>query len=333
MLALETGYNHFVQLPSDRAANIAVSGGSLAMVWGENSTGLYPYISAITWTLKNQKALSFTLPFPYPRGQNRTIFDNRGETLLLFSQVRVSNSDESIHFHYIRTSLDGIVLAQGVIPADLKDYRDSSEGYVPKEANGQALIWSFVKSQPESGDSSELMLVCYDFRKDRLEVRKQIVTGLHIRRRDIYSRSSRWKNSPIFHWKDTAYFLDYDDDEGRYLNVVNLQDSTCSKAKMSIPKDTQELVEAFIVEPEEMQVLIFGDETFFIVVFGQGFCVWCFDAHTPMFDENIAFREQRRTRFENRIRLKQDEKNHGPSTRKTRVVASSEDQILLGSNG
>ena len=239
------------------------------------------------------------------------MLDNRGETLLLFG--RDSFASGSNHFHYIRTSLDGNVLAQGVVQVDLKDYRDCSEGEnldhgsVPKETNGQAVIWFCAKPQPECRDSSELMLVCYNFQEDRLEVRKQVITGLHLKPRDPRSTSSPPERSPFFYWKDVAYFLDWDD-ERRYLSVVDLQDSTCREAKMGVPRDVPAFVQD-LVEESIMSMALFGDETFLVAFFDGGFCVWCFDANIQLFDEDIGFQKQRKIEFERRLRLKQDGKS------------------------
>ena len=305
VLSVKTGYNYFLRLPSNHGASIAVSGESLAIVYCEHCNQLCQSTTVLTWTLKNQKTSSFALPFSLQHRAYSTLLDDRGETLLLFRRVSVAKNQEQVRFHYIRSSLDGSILAEGVIPADLKDHVDRSGGFKPKEANGQAVIWAYGKPQPEGGDPSELILFCYNFQEDQLEVRKQIVRGLRIKRRQVVQLEL--EQSPFFFWKDAGYFLDYDD-ERRILKVVDLHHSTCSEAKMGIPKDTRGIDRVFLLE-RDLSVVLFGDETFLVAVFGRGFCVWCFDANTPMFDEDIAFKEQRKTNLERRLRLKQDGKS------------------------
>ena len=298
VLSLKTGYNYFLRLPSDRTASIAVSGESLAIVYCDGYNEKCQHTSALTWTLKNQKTSSFALPFSLQRRAYSIMLDKRGETLLLFRWASVDDSQGSMRFHYVRSSLDGSILAQGVISADLKDYWDRSGNFGPMEVNEQAVIWSFGKPQPEGGDSDELMLIYYNFKEDQLEVRKQIVRGLRIKHQVV-----QCTQSPFFHWKDIGYFLDYSH-KRRSLRLVDFQDSTCSEAKMGTPRGTQGFDKALFLE-KDLSVALFGDETFLVAVFGGGFCVWCFDANTQMFDEDIAFQEQRKIDFETRLRWKQ----------------------------
>lgn len=122
----------------------------------------------------------------------------------------------------------------------------------------------------------------------RLEVRKQEIAALRFVKPEA--------PPSLFHWKDAVYFFNHDPDDEFGLRVIDLQDSTCSKAKMDFSLDSS----MFDVPHEETgptapEELLFGDETFFISVSMLGFSVWCFDANVPMFKEKIAYREKRKS--------------------------------------
>ena len=61
-------------------------------------------------------------------------------------------------------------------------------------------------------------------------------------------------------------------------------------------------------EWDEPEILPFGDETFLIYVCSQGFSVWCFDANVQLFNEEVAYKEERKSRMAKRILGKQKEK-------------------------
>lgn len=129
------------------------------------------------------------------------------------------------------------------------------------------------------------MLVSYNFQLDRLEARTHVVSGL----------SNIDTSTRLFHWKNTTYYLEYD---GRRLNlkVIDHQSSTSTEAKMNILISTPDPEIQF----RKVQYL-FGDETFLIDVFGQGFCVWCFDANVQMANEDASYKEQRKNNIRKRL--------------------------------
>ncbi len=135
----------------------------------------------------------------------------------------------------------------------------------------------------------------------RLEVRRQEVAAL----RFVKSEAP----PSLFHWKDAAYFFSHDSDDGLGLRVIDLQDSTCSKAKMDASLFDLPHKETGPTAPGE---LLFGDETFFISVSQPGFCVWCFDSNVPIFKEEINYRQRRKSSRERRLRIKEKQKNTSP---------------------
>ena len=296
---LRNGDHYSIRLPSARRADIAVSGESLAIShheWLEAS----PRIEVVTWTLKEQRTESFfvALSLNVCRfAQFRMMLDNEGKSLLLYEHTNNSYLGiRSAHTHYFRTSLNGFILAQGSIgPNEFSDSYQCLTTTVSKEANGRAVIWSRFKPPRGVGEISELMFISYNFRKNRLEVRTQVVTDL-----DIF----RLQLSNLFFWKDAAYFLDYRN-QHYSLGVIDLQVSTCIEAKMDISIYTQEF-DLLMKETEDPETRLLGDETFLILNSGPGFCVWCFDKNVQLSNEDMAFKEQRRNNIERRIISKQN---------------------------
>ena len=164
------------------------------------------------------------------------------------------------------------MITEGVIEApDLRDCLDCSKGIVPRESNGQAVIWSYTKSQSEEGASSSVVLICYNFRKDQLEVRKQVVRGLRVK--------SSWGTNQVF-WNDIAYFLDYEEIPQTYisrrqdcrisrvgcraLRVIDFEDSSCNKARMSFPMT---IYGTDLQRQEEIEMRLLGDEKFIVAIY------------------------------------------------------------------
>lgn len=298
-----TGESFTLLLPSHRRASIVVSGESLAIRSISGQPEANSRIDVVTWTLRDQKTLCF--PGALSLGErkpasglarSKTMLDNKGESVLLFYWTYgYSKKEKHSQIHYIRTSLDGTVLARGVFETiDTTQYHFYSDDIVPKETDGQAVIWAFFKND----SLSELTRICYNFQKDRLEVRTQIVTSLRTHD-DIMS--------DIFSWKNAAYFFACR--HGRpYLKVIDLHDSTCIDAKMDFP-NTLENFDLPFSEGNPSEVLLFGDETFFITAFLGGFCVWCFDPNVRLFNEDPAYTKQRKSNIERRLRSKQNRKD------------------------
>lgn len=303
-----TGDHYSLRFPSARS-EIAVSGESLAIVhvaWLDRASRR---AEVVTWRLRDQKTSSFSIIIsPKERGHRcmfKMMLDNKGESLLLFDLLLIEpvhstyQDDESAHFFYIRTSLNGDVLTQGIIDApDMKGYQLFSGEAVPMEANGHAVICSFVQRRCGEDDVSELILVCYSFQKDALEVRTQVVTGLCINADTVYD---------LFVWKDVAFYVANRNNRPG-LRVIDLQESTCTEARTDLSVDAQSFHQRKHDE-DEPEVLSFGDETFLINVFLQGFCVWCFDANVRMFNEETSYKEKRKSNRERRFLLKQNRKD------------------------
>lgn len=301
---LGTGDHYSLRLPSTNSAEfLNVSGESLAYVY---MVGCDPWDEAssraevVTWTLKKQRTSSFPVPMLCNGSafEFNTMLDSKGESLLLFEEFHSHCSEvEPTHYHYTRTSLEGDTLNEGVIEVHPNNYGPCCMGMenVLKEVNGQAVIWSNIKHHHEEDDKSTLLLICYNFQEDRLEVRKQIVTGFHSNPKNV-------RYELRFHWKDAGYFLEH---ENSHLNlmVIDLQNSTCSKAKMDFPIEDRQLEEY-----DGWADLHLGDETFLISVSQQGFCVWCFDANVRLFNDEIAYTEQRKSNMDRRLLLKRDGK-------------------------
>ena len=301
---LHTGACHSLQLPSARGVVIAVAGESLAILDSAERHKTDPRVELITWTLGNQRTVSFFLALSSKKlgfkSQLRLVLDDKGQSLVLFESVHDRFEGRPVQFHYKRTSLDGDVIAQGSIDiADTRDYHDCSASVLPREANGQVVIWSFAKHQRSESDLSELMLICYNFRKDQLEVRRQTVKGLLMHAPEAFK---------LFIWKDTAYFLGKEGNNHLGLRVLDLHESTCSKAKMDFPDDNPR----FAQRPQEGEALelgLLGDETFLVATFEESFCVWCFDANVRMSKEDIAYKEQRKGNIERRLEMKRARKH------------------------
>lgn len=300
---LHSGACHSLQLPSAHGVVIAVAGESLAILHSAERHKPDPRVELITWTLGKQRTVSFFLALSsknlgYTR--LRLVLDNKGQSLVLFESVHDRFDGRPVQFHYKRTSLDGDAIAQGGIDvADTRNYHDCSARILPREANGQVVIWSFAKHQRSENDLSELMLICYDFRKDQLEVRRQAVTGLPMHAPETLK---------LFVWKDTAYFLGKEGNKRLGLRVLDLQESTCRKAKMDFPGGDPR----FARQPQKWEVPelgLLGDETFLVAPFDQGFCVWCFDANVRMSKEDIAYKEQRKHNIERRLEMKRARKH------------------------
>lgn len=312
--SLTTGDRYSLRLPSASLSSIAASGGSLAFVFPSGSRKPSFRFEVVTWALKDQRTSSFFVASSSKRGKLdyplKIMLDNRGESVLLFERVRNQSQDDGLmHLHYIRTSLNGDILIQGVIDIPgMEDYYFMDDT-VPKEANEQAVIWSLSKRQPGVGGFSKLMLICYNFREDRPEFRTQLVKGLCI---------NTETTSDLFCWKDTAYFLEKENNVPCW-GVIDLQESTCSKAKMEFPVNILYwgLPRHLYGVPE---IMPFGDETFLVYAFVAGFYVWCFDANVQLFNEDINFKERRKSNIEKRLLLKQERKNVSSSDSSTRKL-------------
>ncbi len=313
------GDRYLLQLPSNGNQKIFVSGGTLAIVarrWQTGEPESTLRYDAVTWTVKGQRTSSFCVDLPSKRCEPsagvKIMLDNNGESLLFFEGVIIPGfviSADLTHFHYIRTSLDGDVLTQGVLEVpNTEDYEDCSDYTELKEVDGEAVIWSYAHRQHDWDNFSELMTISYNFRKDRLEVRTQEVAGLRFVNSEALLPS-------LFHWKDAAYFFNRDPDDGLGLRVIDLQESTCSKAKMDFALDSSLFdVPHKETGPTAPGELFFGDETFLISVFQPGFCVWCFDANVPIFKEEIDYKEERKSNIERRLRLRIKEKQKNTSS-------------------
>ena len=296
---LKTGQIHKFRLPSDRRASIAVSGNSLALVYHHSQFDPASHIHVVTWTLKNQRTSSFFLassPNNYSSDQSiidyeyTIMLDGNGETMLLLERAHTPGIDGL--FSYFRTSLDGKILAQGsleiVIP---KDSMNCLRGASPTEVNGRAVIWSYVSRQPRERAYSELMLIYYNFRENRLEVHKKVITNLHI-------MSERISN--FVFWKDVAYFLEYYN--GRWwLSVIDLENWICREAKNK----------NYILTSgcDEVPLALLGDERFLITGFKTGCRVWCFDANVQVSNKDDSFEMRREKNREERLLLKKDTKD------------------------
>lgn len=279
------GDQYCLRLPSNKGQEIAVSGETLVIVtklWETTIVEASFCVEVTTWTLKDQRTSSFCVALP-PKKRGYTfdfknMLDNTGESLLLFEGVYIPDHqhDKATHFHYIRTSLNGDVLTQGVLEVPgIQDCHACSDDFVPKEANGQAVIWSFAKRQRECDNFSELMPISYNFREDRLEYRTQEITCLRITKPQL--------TSPLFYWKHAAYILNSDPDIP-VLRVIDLQNSTCSEAEMGFSIKNQKF-DLRPYEEYEPNPFLLGDEIFLISVFAHGFGVWCFDANVRIFNE------------------------------------------------
>lgn len=311
---LRTGDCYSLRLPSTKTAEVlAVSGETLAYVQVIGRHEANSRAEVVTWTLKDQRTLSFSMPIAWKDGVSgvNAMLDKRGESLVLFMDTPKYYPEVGpAHFYCIRTSLDGNIVTEGDIEVpDLEDYQSYStvSEKVLKEANGQAVIWSFAKHHHEEDDISTLMLICYNFQEDRLEVRKQIVTDFGSNRTDmVYSLE--------FHWKDAGYFLECDNHHHN-LMVIDLENSTCSKAKMDFPID-----DPILKEMNWPRDLRFGDETFLICVSPEEFCVWCFDANVQLSNEVIAYKEQRKSNLDRLLLLKRDGKESSSDDSVTREL-------------
>lgn len=299
-----TGESYTLLLPSARLANIAVSGESLAIRSEPVQHEASLRIEVVTWTLKDKKTYSFSVASSRIRSRSayasRTMLDNEGESVLFFEWVEDrSERPKPSQFHYLRTSLDGNVLTQGVIETpDLMEYNMYTQVTVPKEANGQAVIWPFAKAQNRSNDLSELMLICYNFHEDRLEVRTRIVPGLRVDQSTVIN---------LFCWKNAAYLLTYEH-ECFDLRVIDLHDSTCIEAKMNFYFNYYQKYPV-LSERDVSQTILFGDEIFIIIALGKGFSVWCFDANVQLFKEDNHYAQQRKMNMDRRL-LEAEHKEH-----------------------
>lgn len=304
---LGTGDCYRIQLPSNKGQRIVVSGQTLALVARLGPTDqpeATMRFEVVTWTLKDQRTSSFCVALRpkkdrYTYSTEKYMLDKNAESLHFFERVFYL-SDGSTHFHYTRTSLDGALLAQDVLEiASTEYYYDCSNDTVSEEANGQAVIWSFSKRQCDWNNGSELMLICYNFRENRLELRTQKVARLRMTDSELISS--------VFFWKDAAYFVVGTPDVPE-LRVIDLQDSPCSEAKMGFVVNTPMFIPQ-VEKQNEPDMFLLGDETFLVSVFTQGFTVWCFDANVQIFNEVIAYKEERKNNMEERLLLKQKERN------------------------
>ena len=310
-----TGDRYSLQFPSAQA-KIAVSGESLAILHIAESSQAGHRAEVVTWRLKDQKTYSFSMTLPSRKGRLglgfKMMLDSKGESLLLFQRVYMERG-EVRYFVYIRTSLNGDLQTQGFIEAPhIVNHVEYSGDSIPKEANGHAVIWSYVKCESGEDDGSELMLIVYNFQKDRLESRTQIVRGLYM---NLPSAHGRVYN--LFVWKDVAYYLENRSNR-LGLRVIDLRESSCTEARMDFSVDTQGFHQR-IHDRNKPQRLAFGDETFLINVFEEGFCVWCFNPNVRMFNEEITYKEERKSNRETRLLLKQNRKDGSsddPFTRK-----------------
>ena len=294
-----TGFSHHLQFPSGRQAMVAVSGESLAVFLCPSSYKNDQLAQVLTWTMKDQKTSSFSVAFPPKEDLYSTfctMLDSKGETLVLFERVCPVSPKNSMEFRYVRTKLDGGVLAQGVITvSNLGAYQELSVDITLKETNADIVVSSYVKGQPGKRDISELLLICYNFYENRLEVREQVVSGLR-----TWSDTS----SNVVFYKDVAHFLERGTRHCR-LSVINLQDSTCSKAKIDFSTEYDQRVFKDLDE----DVALLGDEIFLIAASSIGFRVWCFDANVQMANEDITYKEERKSRIKRQFNSKYN-KNH-----------------------
>ena len=288
---LTTGESHCLRCSSSSARQmfLSVSGETLAFA---DPMGPIDGFAVSTWTFQDQKLSRFSVAKPTETCAHSIMLDSNGETLLFFySSFPLPGAP--MHFYFSRTNLDGDVLAQGVIetPSIESFSRKDFQPAVPKEYDERAVIWSFTESPRGVRNFSELVLICYNFQENRLEVRTQMVDGLG-RNTDTTSH--------LFYWKDTAYYLDYGNRRFN-IRVVDLQELTCREAKVDIPQSTLDLHYEAWYNP-----LLFGDEIFFITTFSQGFGVWCFDKNVQLFKEDISYKENRKRNIKERLDSKRD---------------------------
>ena len=296
---LRTGDQYCIRLSSASSLEfLTVSGETLAYVHIIGSNEASYHAEVVTWTLKNQRTSSFRVALLCGDGviEFSTMLDKKGESLLLFEGFPGHYPEVGpTRFHCTRTTLEGDILIKDV--TELPDIRNSlitslMMEDVLKETNGQAVIRSWIDLHG-SDDPATLMLICYNLQEERLEVGKHPVTGF----RSVCQRTGHGLE---FHWKDAACFLEFEDDHPN-LMVIDLQNLTCSKAKMDFPADDP------LSKGDDGPIKFrFGDETFLICVYPQGFCVWCFDANVGLFNENIAYKEQRKSNRDRRLLLKRD---------------------------
>ena len=293
---LTTGESHCLRYPTSscRGGFVTVSGDSLAVAYPCWISREVPVFQVLTWTLKDQSPSLFSIARPTNPFARKIILDSKGKTLLCFDYgYELGRLEGSMHYYYCRTNLDGDVLAQGHIQAPTMEppYQHCSVRTVPKEANGRAVIWWFAKARTGERNLFELMLICYDFHQDRLQVCTKVVSGLGI---DIDTTSN------LFYWKDVAYYLHHEDGDCS-LRVVDLQKSTCREAKMHVPISTPQ----FNLY-SNLQAYLFGDDTFLIAVFNHGFRVWCFDKNVQMVNEDAIYKRERERNIKRRLESKRE---------------------------
>ena len=289
------GESHRLRFPASVPGHImvSVSRESLAIAYSINPMVGEQGFKVLTWTLKDQKLCRFFVATPEKSYTWSIMLDSNGETLLFFF-ISLSRRGASMQFHYTRTNLDGDVLAQGVTETPrLERDRQFFNSAVPKEVNGRAVIWAYAMSPQGVHDFSGLILIYYNFQEHRLEYRAHTINGLN--------QNSNTR-SQLFCWKDTAYYLE-DEDERCRFKVIDLRASTCREAMMTIPISTSNLR---LREDGRHEPLLFGDETFFITTFSPGFGVWCFDKNVQLHNENTSYKEKRTNNINQRLNSKRE---------------------------
>ena len=259
---------------------ISASGKSVAFAYPKRLKSGERGFRILTWTLKDQRLSRLFVAIPNKTRAQSMMFDSNGETLLFFYSSL--SYEAPLHFYYSRTNLDGGVLAQGVIEIpNIKSYHDLSCYAIPKESNRRAVIWSIAK-WPHN--STELMLIYYNFQENRLEIQAHRVDGLGM----------RIDTTSLFYWKDVVYYADYGD-KCCNLGILDLQDLTCRKAKIGLlPFNTD----------ENGAISLLGDGTFLIATFRLGFRVWCFDKNVQLFNEDFTYKEWRKNNINKGFDLK-----------------------------
>lgn len=294
------------KLPSAQIKKLLLSGETLAIVFTPKSSGRGSQIKVFTWRYgdphPNYFSLSLQIRKPECSYETKVMFDDQGQSILIFERICDRRFSETQSVHSIRASLSGEVRAQCSLEGlSMDGHWDYVNNINPVQARRFATIWSamtwpLIPDITVDSTSFEVKSICYDFTMNELRLDTRRINVPLVSEKLAYS-----------FWEDVAYVWRHDPLNPTTLNIVDLRRSTCTTAFMA---KTNMWSSYFVGDRDisatrpnyDLSDLVLGDEIFHIRVFQDRFMVWCFDKNIDLKHQDIGYKDERKASFEERLR-------------------------------
>ena len=305
-----TGRPYSFRLPNVIHNSLVSSGKTLAVLHSSlpSSRDRAPLRDFVaTWNLDTQRSHSFSAAVRQDRITDMCNENSQGLTKIMVSKCEQSVLlfelviDDPGAIYFIRRGLDGHVQSSGYLTMPTNCFYSMEYGEQRLSSDARfPTIWSYVSqlkieaswSRPtvdEPGEPSDLVRVLYDPDQDCLRCEHHFIQLVQ----------SKFDDRPnienIFFWKDVAYYRADCSEAG--LRIIDLKDDKCRAANMGwhtsadferfnyYDKNTGDHRNPFKSRP-----LLFGDETYLVNVFSDGFVAWCFDKNITMANKDEEYR-------------------------------------------